>query len=191
MLSYYFNEDNQDSNFFESDDEQKQFISYPELNVESESIFRNETLSVLKAEEIFEKAKKEKDIKKLYKALYYNNTYEKIILEILNLENDIKKEEILCKYGYYLSDSNYLFYFNKKKKSIIELYKHFFDLFENYTIYSLKSIETINKFVNEYYLIENRNTFSNENDINEELFANFLDLSRKFSIFFESNKFII
>ena len=191
MFCHYFNGDNQDSNFFESDDEQKQFISYPELNVELESIFRNETLSVLKAEEIFEKAKKEKDIKKLYKALYYNNTNEKIILEILNLENNIKKEEILSKYGYYLSDSNYSFYFNKKKKSIIELYKHFFDLFENFKIYSFKSIETINKFVNEYYLIENRNTFAKENDINEELFANFLDLSRKFSIFFESKKSLI
>ena len=182
--------------FYESSDKINEFTAHQKLNVTPNFNFKNENFSNSKAKEIYQKAKKENDIDKkknlLYESLKYNNTDGDIILEILKIEDNIeKKNEILKKYGYYLSNFNYIKYFNKDKKTPIELLKRLFELLENFQKNHLYCIETIWKFVEEYCLTKIRNTFANEITRNEELFIYFLILSKEISRLIYSKKYCI
>ena len=193
MGNYFNNSD--DTKFFETNKKINESSSYPKLDVSPNFNFENENFSFSKAQEIFEKAKKENNIEQkkllLYESLNYNNTDGDIILEILQIESEEKKNEILKKYGYYLSDSNYKIYFKKDKKSSIELFKELFDLFEKFQMNKLYCIENIWNFVEEFCLTKIRNTFTNEIFGNEELFVYFLLISKEISGLINSIKYNI
>ena len=183
--------------FYESSDMKKEFIAYPKLNVHPNFNFENENYSSDKAIELFEQAKKEnflqQKISLLHEALNYNNSNSDIIFELLKLETEQnKKNDILRKYGYYLSEYNYKLYFNKDKKSSIELMKELFCILEKYDKKNiLNSVENIWNFVEEYSLIKIKNTFINEYNKEEELLVYFLLLTKQIIILIYSKKYIV
>ena len=197
MGNYYnlfFNDEK--TEFYESSEKIKKFISYPKLIVHPNFNFEDKNYSILKAKDLFEQSKKEnqKEVKLslLYKALNYHNTNGDIISVILKLETDqIKKKEILQKYGFYLSEVDYKLYFNKNKKSVRDLFKDLFDLFENFSLKPLDSSKRISCFVEEFCQTKFSNTFINENNKEEELIIYFILLVKEIARLIFSIKYAV
>ena len=175
---------NSEELFYESDNLDVIFMAHPKLEVNQNFSFEDENYPKTKTKELLDKARKEtnEDIKSnlLEKCLLYNNTDEEVILENLKLLKDENEKKLFLKrYGYYLSESEFKKLYNKTKKGAIELFKELFNLFENFRNGNLSDINKILNYVEEFCLIKPQNIFSDEINFKEELFYQFIFLTKK------------
>ena len=175
---------NSEELFYESDNLDVIFMAHPKLEVNQNFSFDDENYPKTKTKELLDKARKEtnEDIKSnlLEECLLYNNTNKEVILENLKLLKDENEKKLFLKrYGYYLSESEFKKFFNKTKKGAIELFKELFNLFENFRNGNLSDINKILNYVEEFCLIKPQNIFSDELNFEEELFYQFISLTKK------------
>ncbi len=175
---------NSEELFYESDNLDVIFMAHPKLEVNQNFSFEDENYPKTKTKELLDKARKEtnEDIKSnlLEECLLYNNTDEEVILENLKLLKDENEKKLFLKrYGYYLSESEFKKLYNKTKKGAIELFKELFNLFENFRNGHLSDINKILNYVEEFCLIKPQNIFSDELNFEEELFYQFISLTKK------------